>query len=167
MHKELNPELFGESSVNRTRVVDGNAASGMAHQQVLQVDQKLAEMRVQNHSVIEQMNRLTKQMNDFIRMSQSRFEKMQAAIEQLQSQDQTLILENNQKLNQLNQKLGERKSLDLKAQEMIDRHNNVLKSYELRLSQLQKLIVEREQQIVACTAALNDAKMEISRLKRF
>ena len=167
MQKELNPELFGESSVMRTRVVDsGNSASGMSHQQVMQVDQKLAEMRSQVGGVVEQMNRLSVQLSDFMRVSQNKFEKLQGSMVQLEKNDQALSVDNTQKLTHLAHKLGERKTLDLKVQEMINRHNSVLKTYELRLSQLQKLISEREYQINATLAQLNETKAEIARMKR-
>ncbi len=167
MHKELNPELFGESGVMKSRVVEsGNPDSAVGMQQVMQVDRKVAEMRSQIGSIVEQMNRLVGQVNEFMKVSQIKFDKMQHTIQQLEGNDKALALDNTQKLNQLNQKLGERRTLDAKVQEMIDRHNSVLKSYELRLSQLQKLIGEREQQIVATTALLNQAKMDIARMKR-
>lgn len=167
MQKELNPDLFGESSVMKTRMVEpANPASTLSFQQVMQNDQKLGEIRAQVNGVTDQMGRLVAQVNEYMKASQIKFEKVHAALGQLEKNDQALALDNGHKLTQLNQKLGERKTLDLKIQEMIDRHNSVLKSYELRLSQLQKLIAEREQQINATQAALNEAKMEIARLKR-
>lgn len=166
MQKELNPELFGESSVVKSRVVDSQAPVEASFQQVLVVDQKIADLRNEMRTVVEHMQHAMKQVNEFIRASQSRFEKLQTAIAQLERNDQALSLDNTQKLSNLAQKIGERKVLDIKVQEMIDRHNSVLKSYELRLNQLQKLIAEREQQIVATQGALNDAKREIARMKR-
>jgi chromosome segregation ATPase len=167
MQKELNPDLFGESSVTKSRVVaPANPASALPFEQVVQVDQKLAEMRSQVVAVADQMNRMVAQVNEFMKATQMKFDKIQAILGQLEKNDAALSLDNTQKLSQLNHKLGERKILDMKVQEMIDRHNTVLKSYELRLSQLQKLIAEREQQVMAATASLNEAKMEIARMKR-
>lgn len=167
MQKELNPELFGEGSHQKTRVVEpASGAYSQSFQQVLSVDQKLADMRGQILATVEQVNRFVAQMNDFVRGSQAKFDKISAALVQLEKNDEAVSLDNAQKLSQLSQKLGERKALDMKVQEMVDRHNTVLRSYELRLSQLQKLISEREQQIMNLTAVVNESKMEISRLKR-
>lgn len=165
MQKELNPELFGEG-LSRSRLVEPSGGEDRGLQQVLAVDQKIAELRGEVRGAVEQMNDAMARIADFMRASQGRFEKLQTAIAVLERNDQAIALDNTQKLSQLNQKLGERKVLDLKVQEMIDRHNSVLKSYELRLSQLQKLIGEREQQILATQGALNEAKRELARLKR-
>ncbi len=168
MQKELNPDLFGESSTSKTRTVEAanpNASIGLLH--VKEVDTKLAEMRTQMNVMIDNMNRFATQVNEALKTSHQKFEKMGQTIQRLEQNDQALALDNSQKLSQLGQKLGERRTLDGKVQEMIDRHNSVLKSYELRLNQLQKLIAEREQQIMNAQSALNEAKMEIARMKRF
>lgn len=168
MQKELNPDLFGEPSTSKTRTVEPPspvATMGLLH--VKEVDTKLAEMRSQMNVMIDNMNRFAVQVNDAMKANHQRVDKMGEAIRKLEQSDEALTLDNTQKLSQLAQKLGERRTLDMKVQEMIDRHNSVLKSYELRLSQLQKLIAEREQQIMNTQSALNEAKMEIARMKRF
>jgi len=43
----------------------------------------------------------------------------------------------------------------------------VIKSFEVRLNHMQRLLADKENQMAASQAALNEAKMEISRLKRF
>lgn len=168
MQKELNPDLFGEPSTSKTRTVEAPspvATMGLLH--VKEVDTKLAEMRSQMNVMIDNMNRFAVQVNEAMKANHVRVDKMGEAIRKLEQSDEALTLDNTQKLSQLAQKLGERRTLDMKVQEMIDRHNSVLKSYELRLSQLQKLIAEREQQIMNTQSALNEAKMEIARMKRF
>ena len=163
MQKELNPDLFGESGVSKTRVMD-SASQNM--QQVLQMDQKLLELRQQVGKAIEQINQVMGQITEFMRTSQHKFEKLQSAVGALESRDQQIVLESDQKISHLNHKVSERKILDNKIQEMIDRHNTVLKSYEFRLSKLQQLIGDREEQIRSSTALLNEAKAEIARMKR-
>ena len=56
--------------------------------------------------------------------------------------------------------------MDQKMQEVIDRHNSVLKGFEVRITHLQKLLSEKDSQVMSAFAALNEAKMEIARLKR-
>ncbi len=167
MQKELNPDLFGESGLSRSRHLETASPSVLGTQQLKELDLKLAEMRMQVNATIENMNRFATQVNEALRQSHQKFEKMEQVVGQLEQGQHALTLDNTQRLSQLSQRLGERKTLDLKVQEMIDRHNTVLKAYELRLNQLQKLIAEREQQILSTQAALNEAKMEIARLKRF
>jgi hypothetical protein len=52
-------------------------------------------------------------------------------------------------------------------QETIDRHNTIMKAFEVRLGQMQKIITEKDEQIKEYQSLLNDAKMELGRIKRF
>lgn len=161
MQKELNPELFGENQT-KSRVFEPPAAN-----QVNLLEQRVAESRVQIQQLSENLAKVVSQINEFIRNSQSKFERMNQAIARLEQNGQALNIEAAQKINQIHNRLGERKTMDLKIQEMIDRHNSVLRSFEVRLQQMQKILTEKEAQLVASQSALNETKMEIARLKRF
>lgn len=160
MQKELNPELFGESA-GKSRVFEAPASN---HINVL--EQKILETRGQIQHLAENMNKIVSQVNEFIKSSQVKFERMQQALQKLEQNDQALSVDATQKISALHTRLGDRRSMDYKIQEMIDRHNSVLRSHEVRMAQLQKLVSEKEAQAIAAQSALNEAKMEIARLKR-
>ena len=164
MQKELNPELFGEK-ITKSRVVD-NSQSQNPNSPFLAMESKIAETRAQLHQLGESLTSVVSQVNEFIKGSHGKFEKLNQAVQQLEQNDHVINLEAAQKISQVSAKLGERKTMDLKIQEMIDRHNGVLRSFEVRFNQMQKLMADKEALLVSAQAALNEAKMEISRLKR-
>ena len=161
MQKELNPELFGESPA-KSRVFEQPAMN-----QVNVLEQKITETRQQVMAVNDNLAKVVGQINEFIRSSQAKFDRINQALQKLEANDQALNIEAAQKITQIHNRLGERKTMDLKVQEMIDRHNSVLRSYEVRLTQMQKLLSEKEAQLVSAQSALNETKMEIARLKRW
>jgi chromosome segregation ATPase len=161
MQKELNPELFGESHA-KSRVFEQPAANQMGV-----IEHKLAETRAEVRQMSENLAKVVGQINEFIRGSSAKFDRINQILQKLEQNDQALSMEAGQKINQLHNRLGERKTMDLKIQEMMDRHNSVLRSFEVRLAQMQKLMTEKEAQLVASQSALNETKMEIARLKRF
>jgi chromosome segregation ATPase len=161
MQKELNPELFGEAG-QKSRVFEAPAQNNHVHV----LEQKILETRNQVHHLAEGLNKIVSQINEFIKSSQVKFERMQQALNKLEQNDQALSVDATQKISALHTRLGERKSMDYKIQEMIDRHNSVLRSHEVRMAQLQKLVSEKEAQVLAAQSALNETKMEIARLKR-
>lgn len=174
MRKELNPELFSERS-GKTRnseastsqpIPAGASAYGVANIPPLNVDHRLAEMRNQVQALTDQMNKMSSQVQDVVRAQQMKIEKMAQQIGRLELTHNGFAQEASQKLATVSSKIGERRTVDIKVQEMIDRHNSVLKTFEVRLNQIQKMLSEKEAQLLATTAALNDAKMEIARLKR-
>ena len=160
MQKELNPELFGETTA-KSRVFEAPAAN---HINVL--EHKILDTRNQIQQLAENMNKVVSQINEFIKGSQAKFDRIQQSLQKLEQNDQVVHNDANQKIAAMSTRLGERKSMDYKIQEMIDRHNSVLRSYEVRLGQLQKLLSEKEAQMIATQSALNETRMEIARLKR-
>lgn len=164
MQKELNPELFGEN-ISKSRVVD-NSISQKPNSHHLALESKISETRAQLHQLGESLTSVVNQVNDFIKGSQGKFERLNQSVQRLEQNDQAINLEAAQKISQINNKLGERKIMDLKIQEMVDRHNSVLRSFEVRFNQMQKLMADKEALLVSAQSALNEAKMEISRLKR-
>lgn len=166
MHKELNPDLFGEKKIAKSPGLESASASVSAGANYLNTDRQIFELKAQNQAMADQMNKIVATVNELIKTSNAKFERQQALLSRLEHSHNGLATEAGQKITQLSQRVNERKSLDLKVQEMVDRHNNVIKSFEVRMNHLQKLLAEKEAQMISSQAALNEAKMEISRLKR-
>jgi chromosome segregation ATPase len=164
MQKELNPELFGTGVAAQSRYHENEPLS--AQRQTLQLEEKIAEIRAQVKFALDQMAALVGQVNEYIKSSQVRFDRIHTSMKQLENNEKADYSEVGQRLSHVHQRLNERKSMDAKVQEMIDRHNGVLRSYEVRMNHLQKLLAEKDAQVVSAQTAINEAKMEISRLKR-
>lgn len=160
MQKELNPQLFGETGL-KSRVVEKNS-----HGPTLQLEQKLAETKQQVHQVTEALQRIVQQMNEYMKTNQTKIERINSALHKLEQNDQELASQASEKISQIAARVGERRSMDGKVQELVDRQNSILRTFEVRLNQLQMLINEKDAQLVSTQAALNEAKMEITRLKR-
>lgn len=166
MNKELNPELFGEKKVARSSALEAPLSMGPTNNNYLNTDRQIFELRAQNQALAEQLNKVVATVNELIKTSNIKFEKQTSLLNRLEQSHNGLATEAGQKITQLGQRVNERKSLDLKVQEMVDRHNNVIKSFEVRMNHLQKLLAEKEAQMISAQAALNETKMEIARLKR-
>jgi DNA repair exonuclease SbcCD ATPase subunit len=157
MSRELNPELFGEKRVS----IEAPAVVGerLPEPDFLDVDRQILELRNQNQKVQVQMAEMAKSSN-------LKIEKLQQQVSRLETIHNGLAGEIGNRLNQMQARIIERASYDAKTQEMIDRHNQVIKSFEVRMTQLQRILQEKEAQLNTTLQALNDAKTEIMRLKR-
>lgn len=164
MQKELNPELFGNSNSIPAKLKESEAPS--LHRAAQQTELKVAESKAQIKQISDQMMNLVQQVNEFIKITQSRVDKLYLHAKHQDVQTEAFKNENAQKMSMVHARLNERKSMDSKVQEMIDRHNSVLRSFEVRMNHMQRLMAEKDALLVDAQAALNDAKMEISRLKR-
>lgn len=127
---------------------------------------QINELKLQNHFLSEQIKKVMEGLNEWIKHSNVRFERLQQSLNRLEQTHNEMVGETGQKFTHLSQKVAERRTLDAKVQEMVDRHNNVLKTYEVRMQQLQRLLTEKDAQVVGAHAALNEIKMDLARLKR-
>lgn len=166
MHKELNPELFGEKKMMKTPTIENSGGMSAGPNSYLNTDRQIYELKAQNQALADQLQKVVTTMNELIKTSNIKFEKQAQLLTRLEQSHNGLATEAGQKITQLNNRVNERRGLEMKVQEMVDRHNNVIKSFEVRMNHLQKLLVEKEGQMVSAQAALNETKMEIARLKR-
>jgi chromosome segregation ATPase len=161
LQKELNPELFGDLQSLKTRMYEPTAANPMKV-----MEDKIFEMKKQILDLTESLGHFGNQVNEVLKSQQQKIDKIMPMIQKLENNDQILNQEAAQRIGQLHARMSERKTVDLKIQEMVDRHNSLVKSFEVRLSQMQKMLMDREAQALSAQAALNETKMELARLKR-
>ena len=132
----------------------------------LNLDRQVLDLRQDLAQLSEELKKIFSQFQEFSKASHLRSERMQQQLQRLEQSHNGMIQETGHKLNHMGLRLNERKSIDHKIQEMVDRHTNVIKSFEVRMNHLQKLLADKDAQVLSAQAALNEAKMEISRLKR-
>jgi hypothetical protein len=160
MQKELNPDLFGTPHVASKKIeIPTNSTPQVLEQKYLETKQSIS-------ALAQQMQSMATQFVEFQKSTQLKIERLAQVLGKLEHSHQTTTVEAAGKIAHLNQRLGERKTLDQKMQELVDRHNSVLKGFEVRITHLQKLLSEKDGQVMSAFAALNEAKMEIARLKR-
>lgn len=160
MQKELNPELFGESNA-KSRIYEASSQS-----QVNYLDQKVLETRANMKQLGDQFQKVVSQMNEFIKSSHGKFEKIQQQIQRLEQNDQTIVRDASQRISAVHQRFSDKNNMEYKVQEMMERHQAILRGFEMKLQQMQKILSEREAQLVSTQALLSESKMELARLKR-
>lgn len=167
MKRELNPALFGDNNLSSEKIFEKQfEKQKIDENSQLLLEQRIAEVRVHVNALSDHLAKVITQINEFIKNSQHKFDRIQQALQHLEINDQNLSKDSSQQFNLFQNKLTERKSMDLKIQEMIDRHNSNLKTYEVRLHQMQKILIERETQVTSTQALLNETKLEVARLKK-
>lgn len=166
MQKELNPELFGERRQARSQSTEVTTGAAPETASFLNLDRQVMDLRAQIPLLNDEIKKVAAQAQEFMKVSHLKMERLQQQVARLEQSHNGLVQETGHKLTQVGLRLSERKSLDQKIQEMVDRHNSVIKSFEVRMNHLQKLLAEKDSMLVSAQAALNEAKMEIARLKR-
>jgi len=167
MQKELNPDLFDDyKSASVVKENESFPPTSIVDPAFLNTDKQIFELRSQMQNLTEQINKVIHSFNDNIKVSNTKFDRLQSSQIRIEQIQKDLTLDLNQKVNILTARIAERKAVELKIQEMVDRHNNVIHNFEVRLGQVQKLLAEKEAQLMTTQGLLNETKMELARLKR-
>lgn len=167
MPRELNPELFGTSKPAPEPV----SASPSQPKWLKEEDGKVIALRLEAlrkkvkelEAALETQNGRQKDVQEGLKQ---RFERIQQHLQRQDTQMQSNSQDVHNKLAKIVSRLNERLTSDSKIEELMDRQQQVIQSFELRLSQMQKIINEQELMLAAARSELKEAQREITRLKR-
>lgn len=166
MARELNRDLFGSGGYPEETpapaVNTGYAKTDdlrIAHLHIEALAKRLKEFE----SRIEVMN--TK-VEDLVKQNKQRFERVQGGFSRQSEMVQSGFNDINAKIAQVVSRVNERKVSENAIKEMVDRHAQVVQSFEVRMTQLQRVISEQELQLMNSRNELKEALHELARLKK-
>ncbi|MGE0762637.1 MAG: hypothetical protein AB7N80_05110 [Bdellovibrionales bacterium] len=170
MSRELNPELFPDlprttQAGPEPRLGGSAAMTGRDEEWRLLVTQ-VDFMRRKFKEFEARLELTSSRLNEFANATKLKFERLNGVTQRLDEMVKAGLQDLNGKQSQLISKVNERKVGDAKIQELVDRHNQLVQSFELRLGQMQKLISEQEMQLMGSRTELKEAQREIARMKR-
>jgi chromosome segregation ATPase len=166
MQKELNPSLFPNLKNRKDANGESLPALEVIYEKALAASEEVRLLRTQLNRLQDQMTRMGTHLTENTKSQQVKFDRLGQSLTRIDQNHSEMIREINEKLALVNSKLAERKTFDFKSQEVIEQQSQMLKSYEARIVKLQKILSEKEAQISTMAGFLNEAKMELSRLKR-
>lgn len=168
MQKELNPDLFPtpKTSIKRETATEGLPALEVIYEKALAASEEVRLLRTQLNRLQDQMTRMGTHIAENTKSQQLKFDRLGQSLSRIDQNHSEMIREINQRLAQVNSKLSERKAYDFKSQEVIEQQAQMLKTYEARITKLQKVLSEKEAQIITMSGVINEAKMELARIKR-
>lgn len=167
MKKELNYDFFD---------IDGSVSAKPAFNQpppanwnFAQDQDKIAINSVSTPEISGQESEiadLKMEITEIQKASKLRTDRYNLSLQRLEAQQTQMANDIADKFALLLQKFNEQKKYDQKVQDIVDRHNNLLKGYEVRMNQMQKLLMQKEQDYSEAVTSLKELKAEIARLKR-
>lgn len=166
MQKELNPNLFPNPKIKRETNTEGLPALEVIYEKALAASEEVRLLRTQLNRLQDQMTRMGTHMAENNKNQQVKFDRLGQSLTRIDQNHSQMIREINERLAQVNSKLSERKAYEFKSQEVIEQQAQMLKTYEARITKLQKILSEKEAQITTLSGFLNETKMELARLKR-
>lgn len=172
MNRELDPNLFhpSHSSLNETQEtpvsVKTPSQTPYLALEVKDLKQALLTQQRKMQDVDRRLATMESHVKEAINQNHLRIEKMALALQRLEAAHSQSHREVFERLAQLQSKVNERRVSENRIEELFDRQNLVFQSYENRLAALQKLISDKEMQLMNYSSALRETRQELLRLKR-
>lgn len=164
MKKQLHPGLFEEGRRNSLGMGFEPVAGG--EQIELASLQWAAEVKRLERKFEATKNEVLTRLDEGLKSSKVSHETQTGRIQSLEVRMENLAHELRSKLQSLSGKVSEAHMSDLKTQALMDRHTQLLRQFEARVTQLQKVIEDQEFQILGYQASLEEARRELSKLKK-
>ena len=157
MSREFNPDIFGSNNGElnlQNKIQNEVSASG--------VEALKRKVREQDSALLK----LTQRVDKLTMALEQKTVQHQHGLRNLEAQSKAATQELSKKLHSLVAKFTERRVSDAKTQELIDRHNQMVQNFELRMTNMTKLTSDMEMKLMGYQANMNEIVREIRHLKR-
>jgi DNA polymerase II small subunit/DNA polymerase delta subunit B len=161
MDKQLNPALF---SANSSEKVSDSKSWYIDPASSLRFDRPID--RAEFKKMEDRCEVINDRVTETIKTSSLKSEKVSQRVAQVESRVDALAQEIRSKYAQLSGRVTERNLMETEVQSMLDRHNQVVRNFENRMVQMQRLVENQQIMLMNSQAALEESRRELARLKR-
>jgi hypothetical protein len=162
--RELNPNLF--ENLSRPQWVEPTSSSKAVAPVDPNADRQLLEMARQMKSLEKLVLDQKAVFDETTKAQNAKIDRLTQHIRALENAHAGSLKEIQERLATIMTRLSERRAVDAKMEDMVDRHNEIVQGFELKLKALHKVLADREAQILKTMGLLEEARSDIARLKR-
>ena len=180
MHRELNPNLFGNQNPVEKIATSADLSNSLGRgpgqpsakgvpyppNELKGLEHQIATLKMELARSDRRAEAMATKVEELGKLVHGRLERFSQAIVRAEEIHSQAHQETTGKLAQINAKVNERRVTDGKIQELIDRHNTIIRNFENRLHSLQRVVSEQEMALHNSQAALEEARAEIAKLRR-
>ncbi len=167
MQKELNHNLFPQQNeIHENSIHTLTPPVETLITKAVTASEEVHLLRIHMHRLQEQLSRISQHILEQSKTTQVKFERTAQAISRVEHTQVSFSQDTSEKIATISSRILERKSVDVKIQELIEQQNNLIKINEERMQKFSKSLSEKEIQINCLTQNLQEAQMEIQKLKR-
>jgi hypothetical protein len=188
MNRELNPQLFGPSPAEKsagapdpawpmpaaspaplkdeptgTFMVSGGGRLAYQPLEMKALEHQVSTLKVALQQAEKRSDSYVARLEELTRMVHGRMERFSQAFKHLEESQQQHNQEVTARFAQMAAKVSERKVMDNKIQELVDRHNMIIRNFEARMGSLQRVVSEQELSLHNAQAAIEEARAELSK----
>lgn len=171
MQRELDPKLFGKPEISedeqklsppsmKSSSFDSSSI-GFQSLEIKELKQQLVMSQRKVRHIEEKLAKLSTQTSQGLGSQKTSLEKLQNNLERNNKFIEGLHKDLNESKAQLSSKINDRKVQESKIEDLLDRQNMVIRNFENRLTAMQKIINEKEIQLMNYASALQEAQRKL------
>lgn len=114
----------------------------------------------------EKFNQFRFETQKIVKSVALRLEKNLQRIQQLEEKVNHLVAESKERFSQIGTKVKDNQRNEMRMESLVERHQQVVQSFELKLAKAQRLIDNQSLQLAKQTEMIAESRREIEKLKR-
>lgn len=153
MPRQLNQDFFSDPGREKPKT---STLSSKVDPRVQELSQEIHSLKLQMRE-LERRSKETEGHIKRVEMSTVQgFERMRSICQRMDKYVKNSLQEVSSKFSGLAGRLTERKAMEAKVEELIDRQSQVVQRYETKMNQMQKVISEQELKLVNYNSAIKE-----------
>jgi chromosome segregation ATPase len=161
MSREINPGIFGDS-------YGGGQGSSPSFDPLLDslsmIERRDSEPALD--AMTEKIDKLKSEHDQVLKTLNLKSEKNLQKTTHLEERLTFIVNEINERLSYMASRMKDKSMSDTKIEALIERHNQIVQTFELRINQSQRVIENQALQLSTQQALIDDARRQIEKLKR-
>lgn len=167
MTRELNRDLFGGRNFQDADGIANPQPSTVRPEDVRQLHLQIETLNKRLKEFESRVETMHTKVEEVIVQNRQRFERVQGHFQRQTEMLQSALGDVHNKIAQVVSRLNERKISEGVVREMVDRHGQVVQTFETRLQQFQKTMSDQDLQLMHARSELKQTLLELARLKKF
>lgn len=167
MARELNRELFANRNYVEADATPGAAPPAVRPEEMRALTLHVESLSKRMKDFESRVETMHTKVEDMVTQNKQRFERVQGHFQRQTEMLQSAMGDVHNKIAQVVSRLNERRLSEGVVKEMVDRHSQVVQTFETRLQQFQKVMSDQELQLMHARSELKEALHELSKLKKF
>ena len=166
MARELNRDLFMEKLKEDLQATIPAASPHARAEEVKHLSLHVENLSRRMKELESRIEQMTSRNEDMMNGNKQRFERVQGHFHRQGEMIQTGLNDVNEKMAHLASRVNERRVSENQIKELVERHQQMVQTFEVRMQQMQKVMSEQELQLMNARAEIKEAVREIARLKK-
>lgn len=114
----------------------------------------------------DRLDVLNQKFEDLAKLMTMKTERLMVKVRMMEERQGEFIMDTQKKLTTMVTRSAEGPKMEMRVQELLEKHNQVVRAFENKINQIKRLVDQQEVTLFKAMGELEESRREIARLKR-